>query len=226
MKRKIRINAGFVFLVALLLFFWQAGKYISFDEVFLKDFLQRYPLHISGALYSLLYVVITFFVWAAKDIFKIIGAILFGAYWSALFIWFAEFLNSILLVILSRRLGRTFVSTKLRGRFRNLDKKIKVFSFLDLFLLRAIILVPYRFLDVAIGLSKISPKKYFYAVALGSPIRILYIQFFLSLLGSAVFKNPQIIAKYLEGNVVVAVFCSVYFFLTVFLIFRLKKRIF
>lgn len=210
--KKVSQNHRLRFLVLVLFFLstWLIGKSIHIDLDYYKTLLLSFPILYSGMIFIGLYVAVTFFVWLAKDIFKVIGAVLFGPVFSSLFIFIAEIINASILFNLSRLLGRNFVKDKLSGGFENLDKNIGRFGFWGIFVLRIVPLVPYRFLDIATGLTKISFSQYILAVILGSPVRIFWLQFILSVLGENVFKNPSLIIDYFNSHPAILVFSFIY----------------
>ncbi|MCM8771415.1 MAG: VTT domain-containing protein [Candidatus Omnitrophica bacterium] len=162
---------------------------------------------------------------ANKDIFKVAGAILFGAYTSTLFIFIAEIGNVFILFYLARSLGRNFVEQSLRksARYSNLDEKLGGVSFFWLFLLRFVPLVPFRFLDLACGLTKISFRRYLAAAILGSPVRIFWIQYVLSAVGKSVFTNPLALSEYLLQNKAFLFFTIAYFILVILVFLKIRK---
>jgi len=200
------------FLVLVLFFFltWLLGKLLPVDWHYFKGFLSRFPIVYSGLIFIVLYVAVTFFVWLVKDVFKVIGAVLFGPIFSSLLIFVSEIINASILFNLSRVLGRDFVKDKLKGSFDKLDKNIVRFGFWGIFVLRIVPLVPYRFLDIAAGLTKISFSQYLLAVILGSPVRIFWLQFILSVLGEGVFKDPGLITDYFLQHPGVLIFSFFY----------------
>ena len=101
--------SSFVFLLLFLSLTWVLGKYFPSDVEYYKGLFSRFPLVVSGAIFVLFYVIVSFFVWIIKDILKVVGALLFGAYLSTFLIWVAEMINAALLFNLSRFLGRKFV---------------------------------------------------------------------------------------------------------------------
>lgn len=140
-----------------------------------------------------------------------------------MFIFVAELINAALLFNLSKYLGRGFVKKTLRGDLLILDDKIDRFGFWSIFALRIIPLVPYRFLDVACGMTKISFGKYFLAVVLGSPLRIFWIQLILSAVGENVFKKPEIIMNYFYAHQGVLLFSFLYALASIVLAAFIKK---
>ena len=83
----------------------------------------------SGIIFVLLYCIVTFFIWLSKDIFRFVGAILFGAYLSTFFVLIAESINACILFYLARFLGRDFVENYLKTKGSKLDDKIGGLNF-------------------------------------------------------------------------------------------------
>ena len=217
-------NLKFILLILFLIAAWQLGSNFNIDDSQYEEFLTQFPLYLSGLLYIVLYVGITFFAWMAKDIFKIVGAILFGAYVSTLLVWIAEMGNVFVMFHFSRKLGREYVESKLKGKLASLDDKIDQSGFWGLFILRAFPLVPFRFMDLAAGLTKISFRKYFWIVFISSPLRIFWVQFILAGVGKAIFQRPQVLLEYLAENTAVLIWSVVYLVMAVILAFVVKKR--
>ncbi len=213
----------FILFLVFIALCWLLGRFFHIDEESVKSWLLKFPLSLSGLIFVVLYVVLTFFIWLSKDLLRIAGAYVFGAYWSTVFIWLAESVNAVILFYLSRALGRTFVETRLKGKYTHLDERLGTLTFADLFFLRAVVLIPFRFLDLACGLTKIPFKVYLAAVVLGSPIRIFFTQFFWVTLGSALFKDMDASTKYFGDHPPVALVVLVYACVTVWVMVRLKK---
>lgn len=213
----------FFLFVLLLIFCWGVGRFFHIDEENIKSWLARYPISLSGILFVVLYVVLTFFIWFSKDLLRIVGAYLFGAYLSTTLIWIAESINALILFNLSRFMGRAYVKGKLEGKYTNFDKKLDALKFWDLFALRAVVIVPYRFLDMACGLTRIPLKDYMTAVVLGSPVRIFFQQYFWIVLGNALFKNIDISKKYFESHLLVGLLVVIYAGITVWIVIRMKR---
>lgn len=211
-KGKPAVNnlTNFLALVSILFLSWLLGRYFHIDSNYLKNLLSKFPLVYSGIAFVLLYVVITFFVWFSKDIFRVLGAVIFGAYLSTLFVYIAEMINAAILFNLSRFLGRGFVKNHLRGGFEDLDERICKFGFWGIFVLRITPLVPFRFLDIAGGLTRIYFKEYFLVSCLGSPIRIFWLQFILAAVGLGIFKDNSLVMRYFLENKIVFIFSLIY----------------
>lgn len=198
------------------------GRFFSLDIEKIQTFFRGFPLIFACVLFIVFYVAANFFVfWDVKDLLKPLAAVFFGAYLSTLLIYIAEIINATLFFNLSKRLGQDFVERSLRGKFRNFYEKLENISFIWIFLLRLIILIPYRVLDISFGLSKVSFRKYMAAVLLASPPRIFWIQFIMASVGG--FSLGKIM-NYYQENPHFTAFIFLYFFISIILALILKKK--
>ncbi|MCM8758056.1 MAG: hypothetical protein NC903_03235, partial [Candidatus Omnitrophica bacterium] len=69
----------FLIFILILVIFYSLGKVLKFDFEDLKVYFKRFNPFIAAIVFVILYVVITFFVWLSKDIFRLVSAIIFGA---------------------------------------------------------------------------------------------------------------------------------------------------
>lgn len=214
----------FLILTGILALAWFLGRFFHIDTAAIQGILQKFPIFYSSVLFILFYCVVTFFIWFSKDIFRLIAALLFGAYLSTLLIWVAEVLNALILFNLSRRLGRNFVENSLKGELGNLDKKLGKLNFFWLFMFRSAPLVPFRFLDLGCGLTSVSLKKYLLAVILGSPLRIFWVQYILAAVGVAVLNNPAALTEFLVSNKPLFILSFAYIILVILVAFKFKAK--
>jgi len=212
-----------IFILSILLV-WYLGIFFHLDTVPIENSLKKFPLLYSGVIFIILYVVVTFFIWLAKDILRLMAAVLFGAYLSTLFIWIAETLNAFILFYLARNLGRGFVENQLRANRSNLDDRLGRINFFWLFMFRATPLVAFRFLDLSAGLTKMSFKKYLLAVVLGSPLRIFWLQFILAGVGKNIFNRPEVLTEYLLRNKAILFSSLIYILLVIVVVQKLKVK--
>jgi len=219
-------STKFLLFIVLAGLFLSLGNVFSFEQTAVESFFRRIPLVSSSIVFVVLYVVLTFFIWLGpKDIFRIVSALVYGPYLSTLLVWIAEAINVIVLFTMSRRLGRQYVEQKLKGRMAQLDETVSNTGFWSIFFLKLTPIVPFRFLDLGFGLTKISLKKYWMISALATPLRIFYLQFLLSL-GLETVLNQDKMTAYLEANPLVMQLCFAYLVLSVvvMVVWRRKKR--
>lgn len=215
----------FCILTLFLLICWMLGKKFGFSEEHIKNYILHFPFYLSGAVYVVLFVGLTLLVWFSKDGMMILGAWLFGLWGSTLLTFIAESLNAVVYFILARKLGRGYVEEKMTGKWQGLDRRLSGASFTDLILLRAVILVPYRFLDLAFGLTNISLKRYMTAVIAGSLPRVLMRQYFLVYILHLI-NDQQAFTQFVEANLWLSFVCLGYLVVWFILLFRLKKLVF
>lgn len=152
------------------------------------------------------------------------AAVLYGPYISTVFVFVAETINAFILFYFARYLGREFVEKNIQNKYRNLDKKLGQISFGWLLLFRTAPFLPFRFMDLAAGLTRIEFKKYLLAVALGSPVRIFWLQFALSGIGKKILNNPYSVMEFLQGNKGFFIFSALYLILVIVVAVKLKRR--
>jgi len=211
-------------LVLLLFLLIISSYYFKIDIEKLKAFLERFSLWKAAVIYIFIFVLITIFVTFAKDILKAIGAICFGAVLSSFCIWIAEIINATLFFYLARHLGRGFVEERLKGRAKLLDEKISSSGFKGILILRLVPLIPYRMLDLLVGLTSLTFIQYFMIVAIASPLRIFWVQYILAGVGVGIFKNPSALVDYMMANKLVFAWSFVYLILVIVIGFRLKFK--
>ena len=221
-KKKSKIR--FFGLIIVLGLVWYLSRYLRIDTQAIQNSLSKFPLVYSGLLYAVLYVIITFFIFFSKDVFWLVGAILFGPYISAFLVWVAEMINAFVLFYLARHLGRAFVEHHASEKYKEFDEKLGSLNFLWLFIFRAAPLIPYRFMDLGAGLTPIKFRKYFAAVVLGSPLKIFWIQYILAGVGMSIFSSPTALAEYFLSNRTLLAFSLVYPILVVFVVVKLIPR--
>ena len=206
-------KSSFRFILFLIIIggLWALGRVLDIDLVQVRLWLSQYPLWLSGSLFILIYVGLTTLLWVGTiDIFRISGALLFGPYWSTLFVYLAEIANASILFLLSRKLGRAFIEEKFHLKPNDKTYSPDNAGFWTAFVLRINPLIPFRFMDVGFGLTKMPFKQYFLAVVLGSPLRIFWLQFTIAGMGQAVLKNPAAMMEYFQNNPAAFVFNFIY----------------
>lgn len=223
-QKEYKDNFKFLIFLVSLIFFWYIGRYFHFEPNALGNFFKKFPLFYSGILFIFLYVIVTFFVWLSKDVFRFAAAFLFGAYISTIFVFIAETINACLLFSFSRFMGKDFIENSIGGKYSGFDSSLTHLSFSWLLLCRAVPLIPFRFMDMAAGLTSISFRKYLWAVILGSPVRIFWLQYILAGVGENMFSTPDAYIHYFLKNKIVFMLSFGYFILVICVALKIKKK--
>ena len=203
---------------------WYFGRYVPIEASLIQDHLGKLPIFIGGFLFIILYVVVTFFIFFSKDLFYLSGALLFGPIYSTVFICIAEIINAYILFYLARLLGRKYVQKQLSEKYSNLDKKLGQINLAWLFALRVAPLVPYKFLDLAMGLTRIMFRKYLIAVVFGTWIKIYWIQSILYSVGKDIFTDPLVLTEYFASHKILMLFSFLYVVLILMVIIKLSLK--
>ena len=88
----------FLILIAILIVCFLMGRYFHIDYDYYRTLLSKYPPVISGFIFISLYVGVTTFAWfGPKDVFRVVGAILFGPVMSTVCIYISEMANAAIL---------------------------------------------------------------------------------------------------------------------------------
>lgn len=219
-KNTIRL----ILLVVIFFTLWYLGRFFQVDREAIEKSLLAIPMFYRGLIYIFLYVIVTFFIWFSKDLFWVIGALLFGAFLSAGLVWIAEIINACILFSLARSLGRSYVERLLKGRLDHLEQRLNRRGFFWFFIFRAVPTIPYRFLDLGAGLTSIPMRKYMAAVILGSFPKILWIQSVLYAAGNAIWSNPLVLADYFLKNKNLFIFSIIYLIVVGIVIFSLRGK--
>jgi uncharacterized membrane protein YdjX (TVP38/TMEM64 family) len=190
----------------------------------IRNILNNFPLLYSSLIYVILYVVVTFFIFFSKDAFWLMGALVFGAGLSALLISVAEVINAFILFSLSRKLGRGFIEKNSPAKYRNFDEKLGHISFAWLLVFRVAPLIPYKFMDLSAGLTKIDIRKYLAAAALGTPFKMFWIQYIISGVGRGVLYDPRAVAEYFLHNKIILVSGLFYLILVVLAVIKMRSK--
>ena len=224
MNKREKHEVEFLALALFLASLWYLGRFLTFDTRAIEESLKTYPLFYSSILYILLYVIITFFLFFSKDVFWLSGAVLFGAGLSTLFICIAEIINASILFHIARRFGRGYVEKKIPEKYKHLDEKLGRINLFWLFIFRAAPLIPYRFLDLGAGLTRISFRKYLVAVIVGSPVKMFWIQYILYGVGKNILNSPQALVEYFLHNKTLLLFSLVYLLLIILAVLKIEEK--
>ncbi len=213
----------FLIFIGAIILFLGLGKFFHLDDQAIQQALKGFPLVWAGIIFIAAYVLVTFFFWFSKDVFRISAAFLFGAYLSTLFVFIAEALNAIILFSLARALGKDFVESKLGKRSSGLYQRLSRLNYFWLLGFRSAPFIPLRFLDLSAGLTAMGLARYMSVVMLATPLRIFWVQFILAGVGKSVYFQPEAVTNYLFANKGVFVLTLVYLILIILVAFKLKK---
>ncbi len=182
LSRGTRHFLVFVLLVLVFVVIGRSTHLFDHHEQWQEFFAQRSPI-LASVIFILLYTVSTFFIWfGPKDVLRVASVLVFGVWWSTLLVYIGETVNMVTLFWFSRKLGRDFVEEKARGRLKEIDEAVSNTSVPVIFFMKFYPIIPFRFLDLGYGLTRISFLKYAAISVAAAPVRLLVIQYFIDLI--------------------------------------------
>lgn len=169
-KKKI----GLLSIVAALIGLWFAfdlGQYFTLEQakaqqLALQDTIASQPLTAS-LIYFVVYIGVTALSLPGAAIMTLLGAALFGFWWSLLLVSFASSIGATLAFLFSRYILRDWVQDKFGHRLAPINAGIEKDGPLYLFTLRLIPVFPFFVVNLVMGLTPISTRMFYLISQLG-----------------------------------------------------------
>ncbi|MFZ7124595.1 MAG: TVP38/TMEM64 family protein [Desulfobacterales bacterium] len=110
-----------------------------------------------------------------------IGAVIFGAYWGFVYVWFGAMLGASASFFIGRTLGRDFAASLVGDRLRRYDEAIERNGFATVLYLR-LVYFPFTLLNFGMGLTRVRFRDYFAGTGLGILVGTFVFTFFIGTL--------------------------------------------
>ncbi|MFT6927573.1 MAG: putative membrane protein YdjX (TVP38/TMEM64 family) [Psychromonas sp.] len=131
---------------------------------------------LASVLFFVLYTVSTALSIPGSIILTLLGAALFGFWWSLLLVSFASSIGATIAFLFSRYLLRDWVQRRFSGKLQAINLGIKKDGTLYLLTLRLIPIFPFFIINLLMGLTPMSAKKYYLFSQLGMlPTTIVFL---------------------------------------------------
>lgn len=131
---------------------------------------------LASVLFFVLYTVSTALSIPGSIMLTLLGAALFGFWWSLLLVSFASSIGATLAFLFSRYLLRDWVQRRFGGKLKAINLGIKKDGSLYLLTLRLIPIFPFFMINLLMGLTPMSTKKYYLFSQLGMlPTTIVFV---------------------------------------------------
>ena len=154
----------------------------SLTPAALRDFIQSFG-KLAVLAYIIAYALNTVSIIPSIAALSLTAGLAFGEVWGALYLMIGAMIGTTATFMISRYFGRNLIEKMLKGKFKDLDKKLANNGFMTILFFRVIPLVPYEVLNYAGGLSRIKFKDYFLATFLGLIPGVIVSAFFGGSLG-------------------------------------------
>ncbi len=167
------------------------GSYLRFEEIKARmgDFRAYYAEHpwSTGAIYFVLYVVVTGLSLPGAAVMTLAGGALFGFWYGLLLVSFASSVGATLACFVSRVLLRDWVQNRFKRQFRSVNAGFERDGAFYLFGLRLVPIFPFFVINLVMGVLPISLWRFYWVSQVGM------------LAGTAVYVNAGTQLGQLEG---------------------------
>ena len=169
---RVRLLVVALLVVAIAVFFAAGGhRYLSFESVksqvaAAQAYYQAHPLQ-SVAVYFALYVLVAAANLPGAVPMTLVGGALFGLLWGTVIVSFASSLGATLGFLASRLVLRDWVQARFASQLRGINEGFRREGGFYLFTLRLIPAVPFFVINLAMGVTPIRARTFYWASQLG-----------------------------------------------------------
>jgi len=154
-----------------LFFGFDLEHYLSLDNLKLQqaviaDYRQSNPL-MALALYAALYIAVTALSLPGATILTLAGGAVFGLLWGTLIVSFASSIGATLAFLAARFLLRDWVKSRFGNRLQTIDDGLSRDGAFYLFTLRLVPLFPFFMINLAMGLTPIKTRTFYWVSQVG-----------------------------------------------------------
>ncbi|MBC7742010.1 MAG: FAD-dependent oxidoreductase [Bdellovibrionaceae bacterium] len=141
-------------------------EYIQQSLGRLQDYVKTDSFNAVGS-YFLIYVICTALSFPGATILTLLAGALFGAFYGTIIVSFASTIGATLAFLSTRFLARDYVMKKVGARAKAFDEGVKKDGSWYLFTMRLLPVFPFFVINLAMGLTSISVKNFFFVSQLG-----------------------------------------------------------
>ena len=169
---RARILVLAVIVLALAAFFAAGGqRYLSFDnlkvqQAALETWYQRRPWQVALGFFAG-YIAITGLSLPGAALLTLVAGAIFGLLWGTLIVSFASSIGATLAFLASRFVLRDWVRSRFPAQLGVIDEGVKREGGYYLFTLRLIPVVPFFIINLAMGLTAMRPRSFYWVSQLG-----------------------------------------------------------
>lgn len=169
-KKRLLLLIAVMTLISLW-FVFDLGQYFTLEQAkqkqfALQDTIAEYPL-LSSLSYFVVYIAVTALSLPGAAIMTLLGAALFGFWWSLILVSFASSIGATLAFLFSRFILRDWVQSKFGRHLAPINEGIRKDGAFYLFTLRLIPIFPFFIINLLMGLTPLSTAKYYIVSQLG-----------------------------------------------------------
>jgi pyruvate/2-oxoglutarate dehydrogenase complex dihydrolipoamide dehydrogenase (E3) component/uncharacterized membrane protein YdjX (TVP38/TMEM64 family) len=136
------------------------------QQTTIADYRQTHPL-LTIALYAALYIAVTGLSLPGAAILTLAGGAVFGVLWGTLIVSFASTIGATLAFLAARFLLRDWVKSRFSARLQSIDEGVSRDGAFYLFTLRLVPVFPFFMINLAMGLTPIKTKTFYWVSQIG-----------------------------------------------------------
>jgi pyruvate/2-oxoglutarate dehydrogenase complex dihydrolipoamide dehydrogenase (E3) component/uncharacterized membrane protein YdjX (TVP38/TMEM64 family) len=136
------------------------------QQTTIADYRQTHPL-LTIALYAALYIAVTGLSLPGAAILTLAGGAVFGVLWGTLIVSFASTIGATLAFLAARFLLRDWVKSRFSARLQSIDEGVSREGAFYLFTLRLVPVFPFFMINLAMGLTPIKTKTFYWVSQIG-----------------------------------------------------------
>ena len=178
MKKSLPTGAlwKFAALCLFMIVLYALTRDLEITLIELRDRVGGYPLYIGFVAFAGLYALVSVVPIAGRDVFKIVGALLWGWWLSTLFVFAGEMLAALTAFLLAKVLGKDLMDQLFGNKLKSSYERLNRAGFRNVVLLRILPITPYRFFNFAAGVTDLNLATYLAGSAVGIFVRTLIFQ--------------------------------------------------
>ncbi|WP_445366658.1 FAD-dependent oxidoreductase [Methylomonas sp. BW4-1] len=136
------------------------------QQTSIADYRQAHPV-LAMALYAVLYIAVTALSLPGATILTLAGGAVFGLTWGTLIVSFASSIGATLAFLAARFLLRDWVKSRFSARLQAIDEGVSRDGAFYLFTLRLVPLFPFFMINLAMGLTPIKTRTFYWVSQVG-----------------------------------------------------------
>lgn len=175
---KVSKNLLLAIIAALItaFFIFDLQQYLTLDALKLQQAgIESYRSAHPGMavlIYGLIYIAVTSLSLPGATVLTLAGGAVFGLFWGTLIVSFASTIGATLAFLAARFLFRDAVKARFGARLQAIDAGVQRDGWLYLFTLRLVPVFPFFVINLAMGLTSISTKTFYWVSQVLSLIHI------------------------------------------------------